>query len=467
MKRIWYATLLEGVKILVRIKRGVAFLLQKGIHVFAQIDAWVRNTIGFRLYTWQKRLEKYTTWYKKIQGGRMLEFFGQRYVLQIALVFVGLSISFPHSQLYTQDTGIIPGRNTRLYAISGPGDQNFTLEEVIVSTNIAATAEEGRIWNDGAVVRPSTVPVQVESVTQSRSIASISSGGRALIKPSIAPGANESQISNTISGVSTVSSNTTRPVEYTVQSGDVLGSLAEQFGITMETILWANNLTSRSVIRPGDTLTILPTSGVLHTVKSGDTLGRIARLYGAEVGTILEQNSISDETTIQVGQTLVIPGGRRTVSTPVTTPTISSPSRPTSVVTPSVPAPPSTANPSQSGFIWPTSVRTITQYYGWRHTGVDIAGPVGSPLYASKDGTVVTSQCGWNGGYGCYIIIDHGGGVQTLYAHASELYVAVGDTVTQGQTIAAMGSTGRSTGPHIHFEVRIGGRHANPFSYVN
>jgi len=79
---------------------------------------------------------------------------------------------------------------------------------------------------------------------------------------------------------------------------------------------------------------------------------------------------------------------------------------------------------------------------------------------------VIKSQCGWNGGYGCYIILDHGGGVHTLYGHASLLYVSIGESVTQGQTIALMGSTGRSTGPHVHFEVRRGGVRENPLQYV-
>jgi len=467
MKRIWYAILLEGLKILVRIKRGVVFLIQIVKKIFVWLDALVRNTIGFRLYIWQKKFEKYIQWYTRVQPGRVLEFFGQRYMLQTILILIGVIVGFPHSQLFTQDSTVIPGRSTRLYAFSGPGDQDFDIEVVVVDSGILFREESGRFWSDGAVVRPTTQTTGSGSRPAVLQSTGLALGGRALIKPTIAPGSNNTG-TNSDSTTTNIINRRSQPFTYEVEPGDVLGGIATKFGISIETILWANNLTARSVIRPGDTLTILPTSGVLHTVKSGDTLGLIARLYRADITDIVDQNNISSGGTIQIGQQLIIPGGTRiAVATPVarpTTPTTPSPSRP---ATPTTPAPPSTANPSQSGYIWPTNVRTITQYYGWRHTGVDIAGPVGSPLYASKAGTVVTSQCGWNGGYGCYIIIDHGDGFQTLYAHASELYVSVGESVTQGQTIAAMGSTGRSTGPHIHFEIRVGGRHVNPFSYVN
>lgn len=97
---------------------------------------------------------------------------------------------------------------------------------------------------------------------------------------------------------------------------------------------------------------------------------------------------------------------------------------------------------------------------------MDIAGPIGTAIYAAKGGTVVKAQPGWNGGYGTYIILDHGDGLQTLYGHNSQLFVAVGEVVSQGQTIAAMGSTGRSTGPHLHFEVRVNGSRLNPLKYI-
>ena len=113
---------------------------------------------------------------------------------------------------------------------------------------------------------------------------------------------------------------------------------------------------------------------------------------------------------------------------------------------------------------WPTVGHRITQYYSWRHTGLDIANKTGTPLYASEGGTVDYS--GWSNGYGYNVLINHGGGKKTRYAHASKLYVKKGDVVSKGEAIAAMGSTGWSTGPHIHFEVIINGVKKNPLNYI-
>ena len=120
------------------------------------------------------------------------------------------------------------------------------------------------------------------------------------------------------------------------------------------------------------------------------------------------------------------------------------------------------------GGIWPTSVTYISSPFGWRgagwHTGIDLAGPQGSPIYAYKTGKVIFS--GWGNSYGYLVKIDHGNGVATWYAHSSKLLVKAGDTVTQGQTIALVGTTGNSTGPHLHFEIRINGTAVNPYPYI-
>lgn len=467
MKRFGYSLLLETLKQLVVVKRVLVSVTYKIKQLTLWLDTLVVRTIGFRLYIWQKKFEKYGRWYRRLQSGRVLEFVGQRYVLQTILVCIGLVVAFPHSNLYTKETSTIPGRDTRLYALAGPGDQDFSGEEVVVRRGASDLLETDRTWDEGAIGRPIVESGAGASIARANTqVVGLVSGGRALIKPTVLSG---EQLIDTSSELGTQQPSRRGAVTYTVQPGDVLGSIATQFGISVETILWANNLTVRSVIRPGDVLTILPTTGVIHTVKSGDTLGRIARLYDAEIGDILDENNLASAGTIQIGQELIIPGGSRLAAAPApVTPVIPTPSSPTvRPTTPVTPPPASTAAASGAGYIWPTSVRTITQYFGWRHTAVDIAGPIGSPLYAARAGTVIKSQCGWNGGYGCYVILDHGDGIQTLYAHASELYVSVGDTVDQGDTLAAMGSTGRSTGPHIHFEVRVGGKQVNPFNYVN
>ena len=251
-------------------------------------------------------------------------------------------------------------------------------------------------------------------------------------------------------------------VYYTVQAGDTVSTIARKFDITINTILWANNLSSYSLIRPGDSLTILPKSGVMHTVKSGDTISKIAKLYGVDENEITSSNNLGN--TLKIGDKIMVPGGRKIVTIAKTT---SAPSNTTglSIIRDLVKTPAATAASSEGGkMLWPTEGQIITQYYSWRHTGLDIANKTGTPLYAAEDGTV--EFAGWNKGYGYNILIDHGGGKKTRYAHASKLHVSAGDVVTRGDTIADMGSTGWSTGPHIHFEVIINGTKQNPLNYI-
>lgn len=240
--------------------------------------------------------------------------------------------------------------------------------------------------------------------------------------------------------------------EYSVQPGDTLSSIAQRFQINLNTLLWENRLTQRSVLRIGQKISILPTDGVSYRVGRGDTVAKIAQRFKVKVEDIASFNQIGAQLT--VGSTIVIPGGRP--------PAQPAPSRPPSTATSSAP---STAVRSNTRLQWPTVRRRITQYFTWRHGGIDVGDAKGTPIYAAEGGVVETA--GWNrGGYGYYIIIDHGGGLKTLYAHSSKLRVTVGDRVERGQLIADIGSTGRSTGPHLHLEVRVGGRRQNPLNYT-
>ncbi len=445
-----------GYKFLLLILRGLMYL-KRGIvtssswiwRQLTTLDAWYRRIIGFRIFkvffTIKRQFNAMLpgTWRDGI-----IYFLGRRGTLQVMLFLIAVIMMIPHSRLYTRDTTTIAGRKTLLYALVGPGDQDFEIEEVGASELIGFAPSAS--WREGAVVSEQGVGItQVPSGPQE--IAAISAGGSALTKPTILPG-------NAVAG--TGNTGRTEVIVHEVKQGDVIGLIASQYGVSVETILWANGLSVRSYIRPGDKLKILPVNGVVHTVKRGDTVGKIARTYSATDKSIVEFNRLqSDGSDLVVGEILIIPGGRLASAVQINNPA-STPLR--GIAAP----PPSIAAPAGSGYLWPAGVRRITQYYGLRHTGVDIAGPIGTGLYAAKAGTVIRSQCGWNGGYGCHIILDHGGGVTTLYGHASQLYVSVGEQVVQGQTIAAMGSTGRSTGPHLHFEVRVNGKKQNPLSYV-
>lgn len=235
-----------------------------------------------------------------------------------------------------------------------------------------------------------------------------------------------------------------------VRENDTLSQIAEQYNVTTNTILWANDLSSATDIRPGDTLVILPVAGVQHTIARGDTVATLADKYKGDVDEILAYNQLNDQTDLKVGETVVIPGGRiAQAAPPVATPQRPSPTRSTGAA----------ASPSgQFTHPAPSAVRT-QGLHGFN--AIDFGAPVGTPILAAAAGEVIVSRnSGWNGGYGNYVVIRHPNGVQTLYAHNHANLVGVGEYVQAGQQIATMGSTGRSTGPHLHFEVR-GAR--NPF----
>lgn len=238
---------------------------------------------------------------------------------------------------------------------------------------------------------------------------------------------------------------------YIVKKGDTVSSIAEQFGITINTILWANRLTQSSYIRPGDKLTILPVSGVSHTVKKGETLAAIAKKYQADADKILEFNKLADAAALRAGQVLIVPEGKIIYVPPAPKPYVSAPV-------------PERVYASSGQLFWPVPSRRITQYFTWRHPAIDIGLSTGGTVAAAEAGTVI--YAGWGRGYGLQVLIDHGNGMKTRYAHNSRLIVAAGDRVGRGDTVAMSGNTGWSTGPHLHFEVYVGNVRRNPLLYV-
>lgn len=233
---------------------------------------------------------------------------------------------------------------------------------------------------------------------------------------------------------------------YVVREGDTLSQIAELFNVSTNTIVWANDLRRGNVIRPGETLAILPVSGVRHTVTKGDTLASIVKKYNGKIEEVLEFNGITENAALVLGTTITIPYG-----------TI--PQAIASVSTSAIAS--GSGGPSLAGYFLRPIVggRKSQGIHGYN--GIDLAAPVGTSALASASGEVIISRTfGYNGGYGQYIVIRHGNGTQTLYAHLSENFVFAGARVVQGQVIGAVGNTGRSTGPHLHFEIR-GAR--NPF----
>jgi len=242
-------------------------------------------------------------------------------------------------------------------------------------------------------------------------------------------------------------------ITYTVLPGDTVSGIAEKFAISIDTIRWANDLANINDIHPGDELKILPISGIAHEVKSGDTIYSTAKKYGVDAQAILNFpfNDIDETLALQIGQILIIPDGVMPEQTPWSTPVRYAAPIPTVV--------------ASGGFTWPLR-GGISQYPRWYHMALDITNDVGTPIVVARSGRVVATNPGrW--GYGNHVIVDHGGGLSTLYAHLSGFNVGVGDYVKGGSTVIGwVGMTGRTTGPHLHFEVRENGIPQNPLSYL-
>lgn len=247
-----------------------------------------------------------------------------------------------------------------------------------------------------------------------------------------------------------------RPQVYTVEEGDTIAGIAAKFDISANTILWANGLRSTQLLKVGDNLTILPTTGVLHTVRSGDTVSGIAAKYDAAGKDIMEYNDLTEDAKLAIGQKVIVPDGYiEEVTAPRIVP------RDTRIADRDHDGPtPEPVEGDGESLIWPTTSKHISQYFRWGHTGIDIDNRSRPAVYAAKPGTV--EFAGWMGGYGNLLIVNHGGGAQTYYAHLDKFYVGKGASVDQGAAVGQMGSTGRSTGPHLHFEYRVNGRPVNP-----
>jgi LysM repeat protein len=227
-------------------------------------------------------------------------------------------------------------------------------------------------------------------------------------------------------------------IKYTVKPGDSPSVIAASFGITANTLLWANNLSDGEYIKPGDELIILPVSGVRYKVQSGDTVSGIASQFKGEIPEIIAFNDLDEVGGIIDGDYIIIPDGEK----------------PVRVYTGYAAKYTSNLQNLDDYFIHPTAG------VGYRSRGihltnaVDIAASCWTPIYAAAQGTVsISDGYGWNGGYGRYVKIDHPNGTKTVYAHNIQNEVSVGQNVDQGQLIAYMGSSGRSTGCHVHWEV--------------
>jgi len=236
---------------------------------------------------------------------------------------------------------------------------------------------------------------------------------------------------------------------YVVREGDTLSGIAAMFDVSVNTIVWGNDLKRNAPLKIGQTLTILPVTGVRYTVKKGDTLASIAKALHGDSEEIIAFNGLESEV-LAAGDQIIVPNGE--IPAPAVSPRTSR----------AVAGGTSSSASQSAGYFMRPLVGGVRTQGVHGYNGVDIAAPVGTPFLASAAGEVIVARSsGWNGGYGQYIVVRHANGTQTLYAHASQIIVGVGQRVVQGQVIGYVGSTGRSTGAHLHFEIRGGPR--NPF----
>jgi murein DD-endopeptidase MepM/ murein hydrolase activator NlpD len=259
----------------------------------------------------------------------------------------------------------------------------------------------------------------------------------------------------------------TDKITHTVKPGETLSVIANGYGLKTNTVLWENNLSNANSLKVGQKLSIPPVDGVSYKVKEGETVDKIAKKYSVEAETINKQNRLVAE--VSTGDSIFIPGAKPIEVPRTTTSRTGTPTRyndGTVAVGPVVDLADSSSVPvGGKPFIRPTR-GIITQGYRRGHYAIDIADSSKPPIWAAGSGTVVkASQGTYGGGYGNHVIIDHGNGLKTLYAHMDYLSVSVGEYVEQGQVLGRMGNTGRvygRTGIHLHYEVIQGGVKLNP-----
>ena len=252
-------------------------------------------------------------------------------------------------------------------------------------------------------------------------------------------------------------------ITHYVQEGETLESIAQRYSLQVETILWENNLLKTAPIKPGQELRILPIDGVRHKVSKGETIYSVGKKYGLEGSQIQMlvdypfNEFLNDETfELATGQFIMVPEGIKPEEKKVV------PNRGVGYL---AQTPNAGSVAAQGSFVWPAS-GMITQRYSFYHKAIDIANRSAGSILAADSGKVIGA--GWldNSGYGNRVIIDHGNGYVTLYAHLRTVQVSQGQTVNRGDVLGQMGSTGRSTGTHLHFEIRQGGVLLNPQNFL-
>lgn len=422
------------------------FIIYKPLYIVAR---FIFYNIVVKVYAAQRALFKKLGWNNI--GKNFFSFLFHQRLVHVLVVVITTTLLFVNLTTDTKAGGLTGSANKTILAglISEKFDSTYEEEELIVETfdseaEISPT-QQNYLDNLGSFKAQTKIIMNDDAEEGDEQISTIQ-GGTSIVKPEIASTKITEREREEI-------------VFHKVESGDSVSTIAQKYGVSVNTVLWENNLSAYSIIREGDELAILPMTGITHKVASGDSLNKLADKYGVDKAKIAQANKISDDEALKIGQKIIVPEGKKITYTAYSPKTYTGFEAIKNIV-----KAPSAKPVAGNKMNWPTVGSRITQYFSWRHYAIDIANKVGTPLYAADAGTV--ELAGWGKGYGNQIVIDHGGGKKTRYAHLSKFNVQKGDIVTKGQVIGEMGSTGWSTGSHLHFEVIINGKKYNPLDYI-
>lgn len=319
------------------------------------------------------------------------------------------------------------------------------------------------IWSRGKLGRPVANFVVMFIALSVFFFGEILSGSRLVVSKEVDPDYLKTSVDiipekNT--ALTTIPENRQRTeyLTYKVESGDSLYSIGNKFKVSIDAIKYVNNLYDGTVLKLGQDVIIPPASGLIHKVSAGDSLASIAKKYSVPAQAIADFNYLLEPNKLALGTELVIPDAKIPQPVVVDFPIIPS------IISRGAKDPDAT----KGWCIWPTGVNVITQNFSWYHNGLDIGASWGRPMpaiYACSAGVV--KRAGWDPfGLGLHIVIDHGNGYETVYGHMSRLDVSYGDKVKKSEIIGMMGSTGRSTGPHLHFMIKYQGSPQDPLKYI-
>ncbi len=384
---------------------------------------------------------------------KVLFIFGNRYFIHVLVVMLAFFVA---------STNILQAKEIQADAVFA---EDSTLFKIVNPDG----AEVQEITEKGLLIEPTTTVSYVDkSGMMEASIANLDPTAEPprSIGQQLAVLDNGSALLST-TATETGTGNRAGITEYKIKDGDTIGGIAERFGLTVNTLLWANSLSSSSYIRPGNTLKIPPASGVVYKVADGDTLDKIIEKYKGNKDETIRVNDIGSDGLVAVGTEIIIVDG---TPPPPPTPTVTSyiasrSSGSSATATYQASNLPNYVTAGQ--FNYPVGCRgAMTTYWGHAGRGRDLPCPFGTPIYAATDGTVKVNSTGYGGGYGNSLNVYAAGGIMTRYAHMNAFAVSDGQSVSRGQVIGYVGMTGRTSGPHLHFEIWINGVAYDPINYL-